>query len=121
MEISLDQSAGLSIKSYEKGCVTIGEKSYTASLIVTPDSILDWPPRTVDDLTLEHLQMIKSLKPELVIIGTGEQQKMLSAEFLAFFGASGIGIECMTTAAACRTFNLLVSEGRHVVVGLILS
>ena len=86
---------------------------------MTPEKILEWPPLNFNELTLEHLQLIKDLKPELVIIGSGARQEMLSAEFLAFFGTSGIGIECMTTAAACRTYNLLVSEARNVAVGLI--
>ena len=119
MEITLDQSAGNTIQSYDVGRITIGEKTYTTSLIVTPEKILEWPPLNFNELSLEYLQSIKDLKPELVIIGSGEQQKMLSAEFLAFFGTAGIGIECMTTAAACRTYNLLVSEARNVAVGLI--
>ena len=120
MEISLDQSAGNTIKSYESGRVTIDEKTYTTSLVVTSEKILEWPPLSFNELTLEHLQLIKDFKPELVLIGSGERQKMLPAKFLAFFGTAGIGIECMTTSAACRTYNLLVSEARNVAVGLIL-
>jgi len=59
-------------------------------------------------------------KPELVLLGTGERQVFPSGRVLAAFAGCGIGFEVMDNGAACRTFNLLLQEGRDVVLALIL-
>ncbi|OYY84483.1 MAG: hypothetical protein B7Y34_00445, partial [Methylophilales bacterium 16-45-9] len=60
------------------------------------------------------------LKPELVLLGTGAKHLFLHPKHYQELSASGIALECMTTAAACRTYNILMSEGRNVAAALIL-
>jgi uncharacterized protein len=71
------------------------------------------------DLAAEHAAHILEFEPELVLIGTGQRQVFPEAAFGAQFLRSGIGFEVMNTGAACRTFNVLVSEQRRVVALLI--
>jgi uncharacterized protein len=61
-----------------------------------------------------------ALKPEVVLVGTGSRQEFLAPGFAAPFLLAGIGVEAMSTGAACRTFNVLVSERRRVAALLII-
>jgi len=122
MQLTQNRNAGdYSIQSYTPGEIRIKDVSYTRSLILSPNQILvDWPPQTIQSLESQHLDAILELNPEIVLLGTGEQQHFLHPELLANLMAKHIGFEVMHTTAACHTFNLLVSEGRRVVAGLIL-
>lgn len=112
---------GYAIRRFETDTITIGEKQFHRSLLLAPDQIdAGWGPNDPALLERSHLEQITALSPEIVIIGSGkkrvhwhspEQQK-----WLQLFP----GVEIMTTDAACRTYNLLLSEGRRVVAGLIL-
>jgi len=107
------------IRSYSADEIRVGEQSIRASCIVTPEALItDWPPATLDDLRLNHLEPIFELRPELVLLGTGVQQRFAPAEIRAAFGTRGIGIEVMQLGAACRTFNILVNEDRRVAAAL---
>jgi uncharacterized protein len=89
------------------------------SCVIAPQQILpDWPPQGVEELAEEHLTDLLQLDPELVILGTGEQLQFPSARLGAALIAQQIGLEVMDTAAACRTYNILVAEGRKVVAAL---
>jgi uncharacterized protein len=79
-----------------------------------------WPVTSATDLDADHVAALLELKPELVLLGTGEHQVFPAAAFLAGFLRKGIGVEVMDNAAAARTYNLLASESRHVVAGFIL-
>jgi uncharacterized protein len=90
-----------------------------SSFIVSPRHLLrDWPPAHVDELQAEHLDAIIELQPELVLLGTGPRLSFPSPKLLAELHRQRIGIEVMDTAAACRTYNILMTEGRFVVAGL---
>ncbi len=103
------------------GKLRIGEEEYFSSLVVSTQGIIaDWPPRDIDGLELAHFETILALRPEVVLLGTGEAPLMPSPEYLAWFNGKGIGFESMTTPAACRTFNVLLEEGRQVAAALIL-
>ena len=83
-------------------------------------SIENW---AVDNATLldeSHVAALLELQPELIMLGTGEHQVFPAAAFMAGFLRRGLGMEAMDNAAAARTYNLLASEGRHVVAGFIL-
>lgn len=110
-----------SIKNYEPGKIIINQTAYTNNLIISPNQLItNWRPQNVTDITLADLTLIAELQPTLVIIGTSNHSFFAPAEWLAFFYQQQIGIECMTTSAACRTFMALAAEGRHVVAGLCL-
>jgi uncharacterized protein len=82
--------------------------------------IANWPPATLDDLQVGHLEPILELRPELVLLGTGARQRFAPAHIRSAFAARGIGVESMDLGAACRTFNILVQEDRRVAAALFL-
>ena len=99
--------------------IVVGDQHYAASLILTPTELrADWPPQTVAGLQTEHLKAIIDLQPDVVILGTGERQVFPSADLIGAFLEQGIGIEVMDTRAACRTYNVLVSEDRNALAAL---
>ncbi len=109
------------IRTYAAGQIIINQDSYTRSVIVLPGRIIaDWPPQRFEDLTLAHLETLVPLSPELVILGTGRRQHFPHAELLAPLVGSGIGWEVMDTGAACRTYNILMGEGRNVAAALLM-
>jgi uncharacterized protein len=82
--------------------------------------VLAWAPRHVDDLAAAHFEQALSLRPELVIFGSGPRLRFVSAALLRGLIERRIGVETMDTPAACRTYNVLASEGRAVVAALLL-
>lgn len=101
--------------------VTVGDTLYRSSLVLSADSLVtDWPVKSVGELDEEHLAPIFELAPEVVILGTGPTQEFPAPQLVMQFYKRGIGIEAMSTEAACRTFNVLVSEERKAVAALIL-
>jgi uncharacterized protein len=103
----------------DKG-IRIGENFLNSAFILSGQQLLtDWDVTVADEIDQQSLQAIFDLQPELVLIGTGSKQVFLPPPVQALFFQQGIGFEVMTTDAACRTFNILVSEGRQVVAALL--
>jgi len=116
-----DTSNGLLIRGYEPGAVMIGEARFTRSLLLTAGQILDdWPPASIGAIEAAHFEPVLALQPELVVLGTGDIQVFPDPRTYAALMAGGIGIEIMDTGAACRTYNILMAEGRHVAAALIV-
>jgi uncharacterized protein len=80
----------------------------------------EWRPQTVEDVTLADLDPVLALEPEIVLFGVGERQRFLRPDLMGALLARGVGCEVMTTDAACRTYNVLVSEERRVVAALMV-
>lgn len=120
MKIQLDNSPGAHrITGYGAGYVAVNGEPIRRSFIVTPEALItDWGPQTVDELDEAALQAVARLSPSVVLLGTGVEQHFPPSSLLAPLLGQGIGIEVMTTAAACRTFNILVAEGRSVAAAL---
>ena len=109
------------IRSYSESELRIGEQRITRSCIVTPERLItDWEPAAFDELAPAHLETIFALAPEVVLLGTGPTQRFAPHEVHAAFAQRGIGVEVMQLGAACRTFNVLVQEGRRVAAALFL-
>lgn len=109
------------IRGYGRGEIRINDTVYTSSVILTQSKLdTDWEPPDVVTWTPAELDPLLAHDPELVLIGTGERVQMLGTEFLAHTLRQGVALEVMDTAAACRTFNILISEGRQVVAGLVV-
>lgn len=109
------------ITAYDESYIEINKQRYTQSLIVMPDMVVnDWPVTDFANLSAEHFQQIGDLKPEVVLLGTGASHQFLHPRHYQNLTENGIALECMTTAAACRTYNILMSEGRTVAAALIL-
>ena len=109
------------ITGYGADFVEINRQRYTNNLIVMTDKLLlDWPATDFMSLTAAHFVQLIELKPEVVLLGTGEKHQFLHPKITQNLTKNGIPLECMTTAAACRTYNILMSEGRNVAATLLL-
>ena|SRR5579885_1592561 len=109
------------IRAYAPGRINVSDAMLTRSFIVAADRIIeDWPPQRFEDLNVEHLEAALALEPEILIIGTGSEQHFLPGELMASLSKTGMGLEVMDTAAACRTYNVLLSESRKVVAALLM-
>ncbi|MEE4293697.1 MAG: Mth938-like domain-containing protein [Xanthomonadales bacterium] len=108
------------IRSVGRNGITVKDEVYRDSLIVSADALIpDWPVRSMKEITAAHFQAVVELGPEVVLLGTGEKQAFLPPEIMMSLYSKGIGVEAMTTEAACRTFNVLLSEDRNAVAALI--
>jgi uncharacterized protein len=109
------------VRACSPGEVIVREYVIHRSAILTEEKILfDWPPTHVEALRSEHLEAALAFKPEVILLGTGEHQQFPNPAVLLPVQRAGVGVEVMDTAAACRTYNILVQEGRRVVAALIL-
>lgn len=101
--------------------IRVREHLIRSSVILTATEIMfDWPATIVAELTPEHFRRVLALRPELILLGTGERQIFPDARVVAAVHGAGVGFEVMDTRAACRTYNVLLQEGRHVAAALIL-
>jgi uncharacterized protein len=89
-------------------------------LIPWQGTVQPWNCERFEDLTVEHFVQVASLNPELVLFGSGQRIRFLKPKILRVLIDRGIGVETMDVAAACRTFNVLVAEGRPAVVALLM-
>lgn len=95
--------------------ICIAGQLYSQSLLLTADQLItDWPPQSFSEFRSEFLQPIFQLQPDLVLLGTGGRQHFPDAIIMMEFYRRGIGLEVMSSSAACRTFNVLVAESRRV-------
>ncbi len=116
-----DCDSALMVRACDAEQVTVGAQRYTRSLILTPDRVLpDWRPRQVDELTEQDIESLLSLQAEIILLGTGSRLCFPSAQLRACVLSTGTGLEVMDTPAACRTYNILLSENRRVVAALLL-
>ncbi len=122
MRFAQDDSEGrFQIQAYGPGELTVNAETLTQSLIVSPERLIrDWAPQSFDDLSREHLSVAAELRPEILILGTGARQRFPRGDVIGPLQAQGIGVEVMDTAAACRTYNVLVSERRRVAAALFM-
>ena len=123
MKFELDSARdGLTIKAYSGNSVSIGNTLYTGSLVITPSTVhTDLLPIHFSELTAAHLEAIIKMGAEILLVGSGPKQIFLDPAIITQFGARGIGIEVMGTAAACRCYNVLASEYRAVAAALFIS
>jgi uncharacterized protein len=122
MKLTLALRSQNYIRAYEAGSIRLTERTITSNCLIAPEQVItDWSAREVATLTMNDLQAIFALKPELVILGTGMQQQFPATAIRAAFLARDIGFEVMDLGAACRTFNVLLSEDRQVVAALLLN
>jgi uncharacterized protein len=103
------------------GEIRLRDRAYTASVIVTRTAVIEgWRPATVDALSIDDFAELLALSPEVVLLGTGGRQRMPPPALYAAFASRRVGLEVMDNGAACRTYNLLLSEFREVAVALML-
>lgn len=111
-----------SIQAYERGQVTVNERIYTDSFVLSATQIFTpWPVASISDLEPSHFDCVLELKPDVVLLGTGDKQVFPALEILGHFAEFNLGVEIMDTGALCRTFNILIAEDRQVVAAIIQS
>jgi len=122
MKLHLTTAAGQNIVTgYGDDHVLVNGARYGRSFILLPETILpDWPVTRHTQLEAAHFQVLIDQRPEMVLLGTGLRHCFPSPRLYADLIRIGIGVEVMTTAAACRTYNILVSEGRRAAAALII-
>ncbi|MCW7541317.1 Mth938-like domain-containing protein [Aquabacterium sp. A7-Y] len=101
--------------------VTVNGRLYTRSIIVPhAGEVVEWDGREAQELQAEHFEQVAALSPEVVLFGSGPRLRFPRPEALRPLVERGVGMETMDTAAACRTYNVLISEGRSVVAALLV-
>src|SRR5882672_1389922 len=122
MKLTQQQPEGVHlIRRYGADFVVIGAEEIRASCLVNATTLArDWRPRNVAELRSEHLAPIFALEPEVVVLSTGAHQEFPRAALRAEFAMRKVGLEVMEIGAACRTYNVLVSEERRVLAAILL-
>ncbi|MFZ2739059.1 MAG: Mth938-like domain-containing protein [Burkholderiaceae bacterium] len=121
MKLQPDRFDGPSISAYGAGWVRVASEKITSSVVIGSDGQrLDWAGTDFDDLNLSHFTQLAQMNAELVILGSGQTIRFPHSALLTPLMSKRIGLETMDTQAACRTYNILASEGRKVVVALLL-
>ena len=122
MKIEREQPDGRNtFTGYGAGYVEVNGTRYAQSVVVSGERVIaDWPAAGIDALSADHLAAILELAPEIVLLGTGATFGFPDRATLAPLYKAGIGVEVMDTPAACRTYNILLGEGRNVVAALIV-
>jgi uncharacterized protein len=109
------------ITGYDSGGVEINGLMHKKSFILSPMELVnDWQPQELQSLKVEHFDAFYTMKPEVIILGTGDKQIFPEREILKYLVQNRIGYEIMDTQAACRTFNIIMAEGRTVVAGMFI-
>ena len=120
MKFSLETGGqGYGVRGYEPGRIMTDAGAYSTSLLLMADLLdAEWAPERIEELTGRHVAAIARHRPEVVILGTGARQIFPDLRVFVELMDAGIGFEVMDTAAACRTYTVLRSEGRRVLAAL---
>ena len=121
MKLHLAGNEGLQLFSgYGAGYVAVNGVRYEASVLVTPEGVTAWGVSSFEALTADDFGFIDERKPEIVILGTGKMQRFPPRELARVLAAGNRGVEFMDSNAACRTYNILVAEGRKVLAAILI-
>ena len=125
MKLQPDRLDVQSILAYGPGWVGLGnqgaaEKIGYSIVIGSRGEKFAWDCASFEQLSAAHFSRIAELQPELVIFGSGTRLRFPQPAFLRDLMGRRIGVETMDTLAACRTYNILAGEGRHVIAALLI-
>jgi len=121
MKLQPDKSDVQTITAHGPGWVAVnGEKEEASIVVGSRGERFRWQCERFDQLAPEHFAQLAALGAELIIFGSGSRIRFPQPVWLQPLMAMRTGIETMDTAAACRTYNILASEGRHVVAALLI-
>jgi len=122
LKLQSDPHSGANtITGYGDGYVEINQTPYAHAVLLSSDGAISaWPVESFDSLKASDFDPMITLKPELILIGTGSRQRFPKPELLKSLISAKIGFEIMDSQAACRTYNILVGEGRQVLLALIV-
>ncbi|MBF5012749.1 Mth938-like domain-containing protein [Burkholderia pseudomultivorans] len=122
LKLHQDTSGALNtVTGYGPDYVDVNLERHETSVIVLPGApVREWPVASFDALAPEHFAMLLDPAPELVIFGSGARLRFPHPRLLAALAAKRIGVETMDFQAACRTYNILMAEGRKVAAALLI-
>jgi uncharacterized protein len=121
MKLQPDRIEAPAISGYGAGWIAILGERFESSLVLgSRGERLAWPCQSFEALQQEHFDMLAAMAPELVLFGSGMKIRFPKPAWLQALAQRRIGLETMDTPAACRTYNILAGEGRHVVAALLL-
>lgn len=123
MKIELDSENFTSNKiiSYSDDSFSLKDKVIKSNLLISKDHLIeDWSVKSYQDLALQHMDQIIEWQPEVILVGAGNESGFQNYELLSYITSKNIGLEIMNMGAACRSYNLLIDEGRNVVACLFL-
>jgi uncharacterized protein len=119
MQLTRDSNAVNFIRAWEPGRVRIAERWVAGNVIVANDTIIEsWTTNAAAKLTIADLEPALGLSPTIIVLGTGTERLLPDVELMAEVAARSVGLEIMSTPAACRTFNVLLQEQRRVAAAL---
>ncbi len=109
------------VTAYDETGVEINAMPYAYSLLVLPEvKPVAWPVSSFESLTEENFEQINQTNPDVVILGTGKKQRFVHPRLTKSLTVKQVGVESMDNQAACRTYNILMTEGRKVALALII-
>ena len=115
MKFTLESRLATSVRRVTATEITVGNEVWTRPVALTESGVIsDWHPAAVENLSIDDLEPLIATGPELIIVGTGESQVLPNRDLMFAMARRGVGLEMMDTAAAARTYNVLLSEGRSV-------
>lgn len=115
MKMMLDSTEALLISSCDERGILINGQWWQQTILISRETLTPLPElQTVEDISLASMQPALALAPELVLLGCGESHRFAPPALAAALAGHGCPLESMTTAAASRTYNVLVGEHRHV-------
>lgn len=118
---SADTAGLLSITSYDAGHIAVNGRRLTRSFLLTPRRLIEhWPPGSFDSLSEADLLAVAELDCPIVLLGTGARQRFPAPALMRPLIERRVGVEVMDSHAACRTYNILIAEGRDVAAALII-
>lgn len=121
MHIQLESRTPNTITSYDDRQLIVNGITYSNSMILSTQTIISpWSIHSLNELTPSAMSEIIQQNPEVILIGHPESGTQPPIETRQWLSQQRIGIECMDIGAACRTFNVLLSEGRAIVAGFII-
>lgn len=121
MKFHEDRTAANVVTAWGEGEIRVRDQAIRNSVILSAEQILHpWREGGVDTLDVAALEPALALSPAILVLGTGRRLVFPSAALQGEILSRGIGLEVMDTPAACRTFNILVHEGRRVAAALII-
>lgn len=121
MKFHLQTAAPTLVTGLGEGWIRVGAAEYRENCILTPESIeTGFAPEGLAGLREQDFAALLALRPEIVLLGTGARQQFVHPRLTAPLADARVGLETMDTRAACRTFNILLGEGRRAIAALIL-
>ena len=122
MKLHLNSATGLNtISGHGAGFVQVNQQCVTTPLILLPDRLIaPWNITDIGALSMADFTLLIEMKPEIVVFGSGSAFRFPDARILAAFSQARIGFDVMDTPAACRTYNVLMGEGRNVAAALVI-